>query len=624
MKRFLFVTLSSILLFGCNTVKPVAESVSNSKIECSIDLTSVEDDKVPVTVNPGKINKDSIVFRLPRVVQGTYSIGDYGLYIDKLMALDYEGNQLKVLKLDTNSWQINNAAQLDKITYLVNDTYDLENENKEIPFSPAGTNIESNNYVLNLHGFIGYFDSLINNQYTVEITSPVTFNYSSALEEVKSSTEGDNSIKQFSANRYFEITDNPLMFGDLDIETFEVGGIHIVLNVYSPNKVHTAKSIKETVYNMMYAQKNYLGDLDSTKRYDIFLYLSDVEKSTSPKGFGALEHHTSTVVVLPEQSTEEELADSMMDVVSHEFFHIVTPLSVHSEDVHNFDYANPTFSKHLWMYEGITEYFSQHFQVYEGLVSEQDFYDELMYKIETSKYFNDSMSFTKMSENVLEEPFATNYFNVYEKGALIGMSLDILLRENSNGNRSVLSLMKELSKKYGQNKPFDDDKIIKEITAMTYPEIGKFLNTHVVGTTPINYSTILAKVGLEFQEDLVKANYILYKNQPLVSVNPFSRKIYFTKDVVENSFWKEQGAQPNDILKSIDDEVLTVYNIQSIFEGMLSWKPGREIKVVLQRGEEEIIIDTTTTQAYSKGNSIFPIADATEEQIALRNAWLKG
>ena len=55
---------------------------------------------------------------------------------------------------------------------------------------------------------------------------------------------------------------------------------------------------------------------------------------------------------------------------------------------------------------------------------------------------------------------ASNYVNVYEKGALIGMCIDILMRKESNGNRGILSLMKELSLKYGKNKPFEDDKIV--------------------------------------------------------------------------------------------------------------------------------------------------------------------
>jgi len=50
-----------------------------------------------------------------------------------------------------------------------------------------------------------------------------------------------------------------------------------------------------------------------------------------------------------------------------------------------------------------------------------------------------------MSENILKAPYKDQYINVYQKGALIGMCIDILMREASNGNRGILSLMKELS-----------------------------------------------------------------------------------------------------------------------------------------------------------------------------------
>lgn len=226
-------------------------------------------------------------------------------------------------------------------------------------FSPAGTNIEPINYVLNLHGVIGYFDSLKNNQYKLEVVSPLNYKRTSALQEVASETNSDSNTitSSYFAPRYFDITDNPMFFGELDVEEFQVGDIKIVLSVYSPNKTHSEKKIKEVVQRMMQAQKTYLGSINSTARYDIYLYLSDgTEKA--PKGFGALEHHTSTVVVLPEAMPDQALAKSMIDVVSNEFFHIVTPLSVHSEDVHYFDYNQPTFSKHLWMYEGVTEYFA--------------------------------------------------------------------------------------------------------------------------------------------------------------------------------------------------------------------------------------------------------------------------
>ncbi len=122
-----------------------------------------------------------------------------------------------------------------------------------------------------------------------------------------------------------------------------VGDIKVILSVYSPNKIHPATNFKETIFDMMAAQKTYLGDINTTARYDIFLYLSEMNE-TSPSGFGALEHHTSTVVVMPETMPLEALSNSMIDIVSHEFFHIVTPLSIHSEDIHYFNYYEPTFS----------------------------------------------------------------------------------------------------------------------------------------------------------------------------------------------------------------------------------------------------------------------------------------
>ena len=382
MKKTLVKISIGVLLIGCGTKNPTNDIATELPIATAIDLTQVKEDKIPVEVNPGRFIQDTVKYYIPKVVQGTYAVSDFGKFIDDFKAFDYDGNEIKTEKKDINTWVISNAKQLDKISYLVNDTYDIENTDIGTPFSPSGTNIEPENFVLNLHGFIGYFDVLKNNQYALEVKAPTAMKRTSALQKIGSDVSENGSITtdKYFAARYFEITDNPMMYGDLDVEEFMVGDIKIVLSIYSPNKVHTAAKIKETVFKMMKGQKAYLGDINSTPRYDIYLYLSPSGEN-APIGFGALEHHTSTVVVLPEQMPDEALASAMIDVVSHEFFHIVTPLSVHSEDVHYFDYNNPTFSKHLWMYEGITEYFATLFQVNQDLVEEQEFYNKIMGKI---------------------------------------------------------------------------------------------------------------------------------------------------------------------------------------------------------------------------------------------------
>ncbi|NRR93009.1 peptidase M61 [Winogradskyella undariae] len=630
MKNYLAIFGLSVVLVGCGSAKPNSDDLAVSNpIETALDLTAVNNDRVPVTINPGRFTTETVTYRLPRVVQGTYSVSDFGKYIDDLKAIDYDGNELSVTKVDDNTWTITDATKLDKIQYYVNDTFDIEQVGGiggEQPFSPSGTNIEEDNYVLNLHGFIGYFDSLKNNQYDVAVTAPADFVRTSALEVTGTTTseDGKSITSNYFAPRYFDITDNPMMYGDLDVEEFMVGDIKIVLSVYSPNKVHTAASQKETVFKMMEAQKAYLGDVNSTKRYDIYLYLADGTE-TAPKGFGALEHHTSTVVVLPESSTKEGLAASIVDVVAHEFFHIVTPLSVHSADVHYFDYNKPTFSKHLWMYEGVTEYFAQHFQVYEGLVDSQTFYNTVNSKIQISKRMDDAMSFTIMSENVLEEPYASNYYNVYQKGALIGMCIDILMRKESDGQRSMLSLMKELSAKYGENKPFDDDTIIAEITAMTYPSVGEFLKTHVEGDLPINYNEFFTMVGLTQGETLLETNYIFAGGQNIIfDADQEKGVLFFSSMALNNSFWKEQGIQEGDIIKSVNGEALTLLNANEVIRGMFSWQEGQEITMDLERNGEPVEIKTTLTKAYASSDSIVEDENATDAQKALRAAWLKG
>lgn len=626
--KMLATSFAVLLIASCSSTKTLNNDLAiTSPIATQIDLTKVVDDKVPVSINPSRFTAETVVYRLPKVVQGTYAISDFGAYVDDFKAFDYKGNEMPVSKTDTNTWTISSAKQLDKITYLVNDTFDIETEGgigKEQPFSPSGTNIEPTNYVLNLHGFIGYFDSLKNNQYKLDITSPVDFVRSSSIPEVatKTSEDGKTITTSYFATRYFDITDNPMMYGKLTVEEFEVGGIKVVLSVYSPNDIHSASSLKDAMYKMMKAQKAFLGDINSTPRYDIFLYLSE-GKPESPKGFGALEHHTSTVVVMPENYPEDALEESLIEIVAHEFFHIVSPLSVHSEDVHYFDYNNPTFSKHLWMYEGVTEYFAHLFQINEGLISEDEFYNTILGKIAQSKQMDDAMSFTIMSENVLKEPYKDQYLNVYQKGALIGMCVDVLMREESNGQRGILSLMKELINKYGKNKPFQDDTLIDEITAMTYPSLGDFFKTHVVGDVPIDYNEFFAKVGLEIDEAKVKTDYILINGAPIVS-GSLDKGIFFIDSVLENSFWVEQGVKPNDIIKSINGTEVTLQNANQIFTDVYGWKPGQEIEVKLDRDGEVIVIKTTTTQAYSSGKKLMPKADATETQVKLRKAWLKG
>jgi predicted metalloprotease with PDZ domain len=203
------------------------------------------------------------------------------------------------------------------------------------------------------------------------------------------------------------------------------------------------------------------------------------------------------------------------------------------------------------------------------------------------------------------------------KGALIGMCIDILMRKESDGNRSMLSLMKELSAKYGKEKPFVDDNLITEITAMTYPSVGEFLKTHVEGDVPM--------AGLVKGETQVETNYIFAGGQNVVfDADQEKGIIFFSPMVLKNSFWASQGVQAGDVIKKVNGADLTLANAQQVIGGMFGWQEGQEITMDLERNGEPLLIKTKLTKAYATSEALVEDENATEAQKALRAAWLKG
>ena len=611
-----------------STKLPVKEQIKSkvkpNQINVLIDLNKVKDDKVMVTITPPTFTSNDIIFHLPKTVPGTYSADNYGKLIDDFKAFDAKGKELVATKTDDNSWKISNSKFLSKITYWVNDTFDNEKGSgfgKDDIFSPAGTNIlEGKNFMVNNHGFVGYFEDkiqLTEMPYTLTIQHPANLVGASSLQD----TDNSDTVDIFKATRYFDLTDNPIMYAKSDFEKFTVDGMEILFSVYSPNNTHSAKELLPYLEKTMRAQKAFLGSINTNKRYTVLLYLSDMKKSDA-KGFGALEHHTSTTVVFPEVMTTEALGEQLKDVVSHEFFHTVTPLSIHSKEIQYFNYTNPKMSKHLWMYEGVTEYFANLFQVNQGLIDANEFYQRMAGKITNASTLNDTMPFTEMSANVLVAPYKDQYLNVYEKGALIGMCIDIIIREKSNGERGILDLMKKLSKEYGVNKPFDDDELFGKITSLTYPEVGAFLNTYVSGKTPIPYDVYFAKMGVTKTKVPVQVNpFLKDQSTPYITVDPKTKEISVIPSTDLNNFMKGLGLKGGDIIVAINDKPYNLDNIYDLIMESQNWKEDDAINVKYKRDGAEQTIKGKVKLDFNETDG-FKLTDTSKEK--LNAAWLKG
>jgi predicted metalloprotease with PDZ domain len=620
MKKIIFAFAFTSVLWGCKTATIVRNTSTKTEIQVSMNLDKIKDDKVMITIDAPIISTDEITYHIPKMVPGTYSEDNYGRYIEGLKAYDNKGNLLPVKKTDDNSWTIANAQKLRKVTYLVNDTFDTENGKgfgKGDIFSPAGSNIEAGkNIMLNTHCFVGYFTNYMSTPYRVSISHPAgLWGATSMLDQDPSATKD-----VFVTTRYAELVENPIMYAKPDYTKFVVDDMEILIAIYSPNGKVTAENITAKMKTMMTAQKHFLGNINTTKKYSVLIYLTDSQKKDAT-GYGALEHPTATTVVMPEMMGMEQLAENLKDIVSHEFFHIVTPLTVHSQEIQNFDYINPKMSEHLWMYEGVTEYFANLFQINQGLITEEAFYNRIAEKIERAKPLNDTMPFTTMSANVLVQPYKDQYLNVYQKGALIGMCLDIIIRENSNGKRGILDLMQKLSKEYGALKAFNDHELFAKITQLTYPEVGEFLKTYVSGSIPIPYTQFLEKVGVGKKIKKTPSDFFLKGKSPYINVDRKTKEIIISPYNELSEFYTHLGLKGNDILLAINDTPYTFDNIFDMISASQKWKENDAISVKIKREGKEQILKGTVKITYEEKEGL----EATKtEKVTVREAWLKG
>ncbi len=609
------------LLLCCLFAFCIAFSLDNT-YHYAIDLTKMADKKLYVELIPPQLSEDKIIFSLPKIVPGTYSIYDFGRFVEDFKAMDVNGNSLAVTRLDNNSWEIENSQKLAKIIYKVNDTFHPKKRSNPI-FEPAGTDFEPDTcFVLNLHSILGYFRNHTKQPYELNVTHQSAFYGSTSLTD----RDHSNTKDSYLISSYNEAVDNPIMYNRPDTAHIKVGESDILISVYSPSKRATAKGIAIQLDTLLQDQGKYLGGKLPVKNYSFLIYLSDHEGLSG--GFGALEHSYCSMYFLVD-GTDAAIAPTIRDVASHEFFHIVTPLNIHSIEIADFDFDHPKMSEHLWLYEGSTEYHAHVVQVRYGLISQNKFLDVIKQKMNEAMFgFNDSLSFTELSKGCLDT-FKDQYNNVYSKGALISMCLDLKLLHLSNGKYGLMELIKDLAKSYGKDKAFKDDELIPKIVSLTYPEIKTFFDDYVMGGKKLPFEEVLDYAGVDYTRiDKVRSFSF---GQCDLGYNPTTGRMMVTGTKNMNEFGKALGYQKGDEIDKINGKKIGLMEFRMFRQQwMKNVKEGDQIKITVYRKSPEgksakkVLKAKVFRSDVRFYNTIEFRTSADPEQLRIRKAWLDG
>ena len=91
-----------------------------------------------------------------------------------------------------------------------------------------------------------------------------------------------------------------------------------------------------------------------------------------------------------------------------------------------------------------------------------------------------------MIENVFKKKYQRHYYQVYQRGALIGLLLDIEIIRLTNGKKTLKDVVIELAGKYGPNRSFNEQTFFDEFASLVHPELRQWFKDHVEGTVPLD------------------------------------------------------------------------------------------------------------------------------------------
>ncbi|HMD32225.1 MAG TPA: hypothetical protein VKG84_09975, partial [Candidatus Acidoferrales bacterium] len=306
------------------------------------------------------------------------------------------------------------------------------------------------------------------------------------------------SAGTFVAPSYDALVQGPIEVGIFADFTLQIAGrpVTVVLHAgESPGGIPAAWSrahLEDAARRIVETQTSLMGDAPFP-RYVFLLHLG--------MGGGGMEHPNSTAIALaPGLDPAPYMA--------HEFFHLWNVLRIRPQSLEPVDYTREQPTDALWFAEGVTSTVAAYTMVRSGLWSREAFYRDLaeeIHQLESrpARHFQ-SVEDASISAWLEKYPgyrgrdFSISYYN---KGQLLGVCLDILLREATNNRESLDTLLRAMNVRYAQqHKPYGDTAAIQALAEeLAGRNLTEFFDQYVAGTDDIPFEEILARGGFALQ-----------------------------------------------------------------------------------------------------------------------------
>jgi predicted metalloprotease with PDZ domain len=451
----------------------------------SIDLNHRADDLFRVTLQVRGLTDENAVYQFASTAPGTYEVMDVGRLVRSFQAFDAQGRRVPAEQVSVNQWRLSKPAAVRTVRYTVAESWDAQLTEHPI-YLMCGTSLGPDHALINPHDVIGYPTGLQAAPIRLRLLYPRRWKIGTPLTR--------DSTGAYRAESYDQLVDSPILLGRLSRAKVMVTGVPVEIFTYSKTDLIKSSQLLSAMHAMLDAAGHFLGKLP-VDHYTFLYTFGDANA-------GAWEHSFSSEYVMKEGAFTDSLGKRVTDIAAHEFFHVVTPLNIHSEIVEHFNFVTPVPSQHVWLYEGTTEWAAQAMQLRSGLKSPEEYLHTVITKMQNDRHnFDSTYSLRELSLTSYSDSGQRQYGNIYMRGALAAGLLDIRLLELSKGQRGLEDVILDLTHRYGKRRAFPESTFVDTLVAMTYPQIRDFFDHYVWHAQRLPIKEYYAKLGITLVED---------------------------------------------------------------------------------------------------------------------------